>query len=136
MFAAGEMLDWEAPTGGYLLQAAFSHRGRRRRRGAGLAARRPPRRVSPPPMDATTAVLAPIIAVSGYVVVMRLLEVAFEIDLSRGPNRSGRRTLPAARRVRKTVQATAPKAMAFGVPPLVGGAGKTVPLELGGRARA
>ena len=23
-FAAGEMLDWEAPTGGYLLQAAFS----------------------------------------------------------------------------------------------------------------
>ena len=24
IFAAGEMLDWEAPTGGYLLQAAFS----------------------------------------------------------------------------------------------------------------
>jgi uncharacterized flavoprotein (TIGR03862 family) len=24
MFAAGEMLDWEAPTGGYLLQAAFA----------------------------------------------------------------------------------------------------------------
>jgi uncharacterized flavoprotein (TIGR03862 family) len=24
MFAAGEMLDWEAPTGGYLLQASFS----------------------------------------------------------------------------------------------------------------
>lgn len=23
-FAAGEMLDWEAPTGGYLLQALFS----------------------------------------------------------------------------------------------------------------
>jgi predicted flavoprotein YhiN len=23
-FVAGEMLDWEAPTGGYLLQAAFS----------------------------------------------------------------------------------------------------------------
>jgi predicted flavoprotein YhiN len=23
-FAAGEMLDWEAPTGGYLLQAAFA----------------------------------------------------------------------------------------------------------------
>jgi hypothetical protein len=23
-FAAGEMLDWEAPTGGYLLQACFS----------------------------------------------------------------------------------------------------------------
>jgi predicted flavoprotein YhiN len=24
VFAAGEMLDWEAPTGGYLLQACFS----------------------------------------------------------------------------------------------------------------
>jgi predicted flavoprotein YhiN len=24
LFLAGEMLDWEAPTGGYLLQAAFS----------------------------------------------------------------------------------------------------------------
>lgn len=24
IFAAGEMLDWEAPTGGYLLQACFS----------------------------------------------------------------------------------------------------------------
>ena len=24
IFAAGEMLDWEAPTGGYLLQATFS----------------------------------------------------------------------------------------------------------------
>jgi predicted flavoprotein YhiN len=24
LFAAGEMLDWEAPTGGYLLQGAFS----------------------------------------------------------------------------------------------------------------
>jgi predicted flavoprotein YhiN len=24
IFAAGEMLDWEAPTGGYLLQAAFA----------------------------------------------------------------------------------------------------------------
>ena len=23
-FVAGEMLDWEAPTGGYLLQATFS----------------------------------------------------------------------------------------------------------------
>ena len=23
-FACGEMLDWEAPTGGYLLQACFS----------------------------------------------------------------------------------------------------------------
>jgi hypothetical protein len=24
VFVAGEMLDWEAPTGGYLMQAAFS----------------------------------------------------------------------------------------------------------------
>ncbi len=24
VFAAGEMLDWDAPTGGYLLQACFS----------------------------------------------------------------------------------------------------------------
>jgi predicted flavoprotein YhiN len=24
IFVAGEMLDWEAPTGGYLLQASFS----------------------------------------------------------------------------------------------------------------
>jgi hypothetical protein len=24
IFVAGEMLDWEAPTGGYLLQACFS----------------------------------------------------------------------------------------------------------------
>jgi predicted flavoprotein YhiN len=24
VYAAGEMLDWEAPTGGYLLQACFS----------------------------------------------------------------------------------------------------------------
>ena len=24
IFAAGEMLDWEAPTGGYLLQASFA----------------------------------------------------------------------------------------------------------------
>ena len=24
VFAAGEMLDWEAPTGGYLLQACFA----------------------------------------------------------------------------------------------------------------
>jgi hypothetical protein len=24
VFAAGEMLDWEAPTGGYLLQGCFS----------------------------------------------------------------------------------------------------------------
>jgi uncharacterized flavoprotein (TIGR03862 family) len=27
VFAAGEMLDWEAPTGGYLLQACFRRRG-------------------------------------------------------------------------------------------------------------
>ena len=24
LFVAGEMIDWEAPTGGYLLQGAFS----------------------------------------------------------------------------------------------------------------
>ena len=24
VFAAGEMLDWDAPTGGYLLQASFA----------------------------------------------------------------------------------------------------------------
>ena len=24
IFVAGEMIDWEAPTGGYLLQAAFA----------------------------------------------------------------------------------------------------------------
>ena len=33
VFCAGEMLDWEAPTGGYLLQACFAS-GRR----AGLGA--------------------------------------------------------------------------------------------------
>jgi predicted flavoprotein YhiN len=32
-FVAGEMLDWEAPTGGYLLQACFST-GRAAARGA------------------------------------------------------------------------------------------------------
>jgi predicted flavoprotein YhiN len=35
VFACGEMLDWEAPTGGYLLQACFSTG-----RAAGLAAGR------------------------------------------------------------------------------------------------
>ena len=41
IFVAGEMLDWEAPTGGYLLQACFSTgaaAGRGRRRLAGPAA--------------------------------------------------------------------------------------------------
>ena len=35
IFVAGEMLDWEAPTGGYLLQACFATgvRGRARRAG-------------------------------------------------------------------------------------------------------
>ena len=33
VFSAGEMLDWEAPTGGYLLQACFAS-GRRAGRGA------------------------------------------------------------------------------------------------------
>jgi len=27
VYAAGEMLDWEAPTGGYLLQASFATGG-------------------------------------------------------------------------------------------------------------
>ena len=31
VFAAGEMLDWEAPTGGYLLQASFATGARRGR---------------------------------------------------------------------------------------------------------
>jgi predicted flavoprotein YhiN len=33
VFVAGEMLDWEAPTGGYLLQACFASG-----RAAGMAA--------------------------------------------------------------------------------------------------
>ncbi|MDX9861671.1 MAG: TIGR03862 family flavoprotein [Rhodospirillales bacterium] len=47
VFAAGEMLDWEAPTGGYLLQGAFAS-GATAARGVqawlGRAGRRPPRR--------------------------------------------------------------------------------------------
>ena len=38
VFCAGEMLDWEAPTGGYLLTACFAS-ARRSRRHAALAAR-------------------------------------------------------------------------------------------------
>jgi hypothetical protein len=34
VFCAGEMLDWEAPTGGYLLQACFASG---RRAGQGVA---------------------------------------------------------------------------------------------------
>ena len=41
-FVAGEMLDWEAPTGGYLLQACFLDRRRRRSRPSRLARRRAP----------------------------------------------------------------------------------------------
>jgi hypothetical protein len=33
VFCAGEMLDWEAPTGGYLLQACFAS-GRQAGQGA------------------------------------------------------------------------------------------------------
>ncbi len=40
VFAAGEMLDWEAPTGGYLLRGELRHRPRRGARRAGLP---PPR---------------------------------------------------------------------------------------------
>ena len=39
VFVAGEMLDWEAPTGGYLLQACFATGARRGPRRAGLAGR-------------------------------------------------------------------------------------------------
>jgi predicted flavoprotein YhiN len=39
-FCAGEMLDWEAPTGGYLLTACFAS-GRRAGRAAALWLRRP-----------------------------------------------------------------------------------------------
>jgi predicted flavoprotein YhiN len=42
LFLAGEMLDWEAPTGGYLLQACFATG-----RWAGAAAARHVRQVSP-----------------------------------------------------------------------------------------
>jgi hypothetical protein len=37
-FAAGEMLDWEAPTGGYLLTACLAT-GRQGRAGGGAVAR-------------------------------------------------------------------------------------------------
>ena len=37
VFVAGEMLDWEAPTGGYLLQASLRDRRRRRPRRAAMA---------------------------------------------------------------------------------------------------
>jgi hypothetical protein len=68
---------------------------------------------------------------AGYVVVMRLLEVAFEIDLARAEalwsvHASGR-----AARARLT--GTAPKAMAFGVPPLAVVLEKLT-LDLGGIA--
>jgi predicted flavoprotein YhiN len=38
VFVAGEMLDWEAPTGGYLLQACFSTGFAAGQRAAGYAA--------------------------------------------------------------------------------------------------
>jgi hypothetical protein len=37
VFVAGEMLDWEAPTGGYLLQAAFATGAAAGPGGVGLA---------------------------------------------------------------------------------------------------
>ena len=43
VFCAGEMLDWEAPTGGYLLTACFAT-GRAAAVGAGSAAGRESRR--------------------------------------------------------------------------------------------
>jgi hypothetical protein len=42
VFAAGEMLDWEAPTGGYLLQACFATGRAAGRAAAGLTAAPPP----------------------------------------------------------------------------------------------
>ena len=43
VFVAGEMLDWEAPTGGYLLQASFATGRRRRPRRFALAGPSPSR---------------------------------------------------------------------------------------------
>ena len=40
VFVAGEMIDWEAPTGGYLLQGAFST-GRAAGQGAAVFLARP-----------------------------------------------------------------------------------------------
>ncbi len=53
---------------------------------------------------------------AGHVVVMRLLEVAFEIDLARAESLWAAHAEGRAARAR--LSATAPKAMAFGVPPL------------------
>ena len=53
---------------------------------------------------------------AGYVVVMRLLEVAFEIDLARAEALWAAHA--AGRAARARLSGTAPKAMAFGVPPL------------------
>ena len=47
VFVAGEMLDWEAPTGGYLMQACFAT-GFLAGRGAAEWARRPKKRVAKP----------------------------------------------------------------------------------------
>jgi uncharacterized flavoprotein (TIGR03862 family) len=47
VFAAGEMLDWEAPTGGYLLQACFATGRAAGRAAAGVTAA-PPRPSLPP----------------------------------------------------------------------------------------
>jgi predicted flavoprotein YhiN len=46
VFCAGEMLDWEAPTGGYLLTACFAS-GRR----AGLGAASWIKHLQGPPQD-------------------------------------------------------------------------------------
>jgi len=57
VFCAGEMLDWEAPTGGYLLTAAFSTGHR-----AGAAAARwcvAPDAPAGGPDSATPGLLAP-----------------------------------------------------------------------------
>jgi hypothetical protein len=54
-FAAGEMLDWEAPTGGYLLTACLAT-GRR----AGLAAARRLGRSDGQPGERSGAVAPPV----------------------------------------------------------------------------
>jgi predicted flavoprotein YhiN len=43
IFVAGEMIDWEAPTGGYLLQGCFATGTRAGRAAAGTSSRRSPR---------------------------------------------------------------------------------------------
>ncbi len=59
---------------------------------------------------------APVVVASGQVVVLRLFEVAFAIDLARAESLWAAHA--AGRSVRSRLAATPPKAMSFGVPPL------------------